>query len=145
MAHKHSELVQHAHSHGSHAFTHTLLHQHSYKPRSAKRQLSYYFSMHAGSFRVSVIHQTLTRTTGFLMCVHDYSCACVYTHKTNHFVYLCFILILFVLQSLKQKKFNIDEAKVRVCLSVAQHISETSEAIAIKFDKVTDWLSYENA
>ena len=35
--------------------------------------------MHAGSFRVSVIHQTLTWTTGFLTCVRDCSCACVYT------------------------------------------------------------------
>ena len=33
--------------------------------------------VHAGSFSVSVIHQTLTWTTGSLACVHDHSC--VYT------------------------------------------------------------------
>ena len=38
-------------------------------------------SMHAGSFRVSVIHRTLTRTTGYFTCVRDYSYACVNTHK----------------------------------------------------------------
>ena len=33
-----------------------------------------------------------------------------------------------------------------VCLSIASHNSETSEAIAVKFDKVTDWLCiHENA
>ena len=37
------------------------------------------FSGHAGSFPVSVIHQTLTWTTGSLSCIHDHSCACVYT------------------------------------------------------------------
>ena len=35
--------------------------------------------MHAGSFSVSVIHQTLAWTTGCLMCVCDHSYACVYT------------------------------------------------------------------
>ena len=35
--------------------------------------------VHAGSFRVFVIHQTLTRTTGSLTCVRDYFYACVYT------------------------------------------------------------------
>ena len=35
--------------------------------------------VHAGSFPVSVIHQTLTWTTGSLTCVHDHSYACVYT------------------------------------------------------------------
>ena len=36
--------------------------------------------MRAGSFsRVSVIHRTLTWTTGSLTCVRDHSCACVYT------------------------------------------------------------------
>ena len=35
--------------------------------------------MHAGSFRVSVIHWTLTWTTGSLTSVRDHSCACVYT------------------------------------------------------------------
>ena len=33
----------------------------------------------AGSFRVSVIHRTLTWTTGSLTCVRGYSYACVYT------------------------------------------------------------------
>ena len=33
----------------------------------------------AGSFRVSVIHRTLTWTAGFLTCVRDYSYACVFT------------------------------------------------------------------
>ena len=32
-----------------------------------------------GSFRVSVIHRTLTWTTGSLTCVRDHSDACVYT------------------------------------------------------------------
>ena len=32
--------------------------------------------VHAGSFRVSVIHRTLT---GSLKCVRDYPCVCVYT------------------------------------------------------------------
>ena len=35
--------------------------------------------VHAGSFCVSVIHQTLTRTTGSVMCGHNHSYACVYT------------------------------------------------------------------
>ena len=35
--------------------------------------------MHAGSFCVFVIHQTLTWTTGSSMCVRDHSFACVYT------------------------------------------------------------------
>ena len=49
------------------------------------------------------------------------------------------------------EKVNIDEAKssvcvcISVCLFVANHISVTSEAIAIKFDTVTDCLSHENA
>ena len=33
----------------------------------------------AGSFRVSIIHRTLTCTTGALTCVRDPSYACVYT------------------------------------------------------------------
>ena len=36
--------------------------------------------VHAGSFCASIIHQTLTWTTGSLTCAHDHSCACVYTH-----------------------------------------------------------------
>ena len=35
--------------------------------------------VHAGSFRVFVIHRTLTWTTGFLTCVRDHSFTCVYT------------------------------------------------------------------
>ena len=35
--------------------------------------------MHAGSFRVFVIHQTLTRTAGSLTCICDYSCVYAYT------------------------------------------------------------------
>ena len=74
------ELVQHVHSCGSHAFTHTLTST-QLQPRGAKRQLSYYFSVHAGSFWVSVIQRTLTWTTGSLLCVCDHSCACVYTQE----------------------------------------------------------------
>ena len=32
-------------------------------------------------FRVSVIHQTLTWTTGFLTCVCDHAYACMYTRR----------------------------------------------------------------
>ena len=35
--------------------------------------------VHAGSFRVSVIHRTLTWTAGPLTCVRDHSNACTYT------------------------------------------------------------------
>ena len=60
--------------------THSLTHLHQQlQPRDVKRQLSYYFSVHAGSLRVSVIHQTLTWTTGSLSCVRDHSCTCIYT------------------------------------------------------------------
>ena len=37
--------------------------------------------VHAGSFCVSVIHQTLTWTTGSFTCVCDHSYACVYTRQ----------------------------------------------------------------
>ena len=37
------------------------------------------YEVHAGSFRVSVIHQTLTWTTGSLSCVSNHSYASVYT------------------------------------------------------------------
>ena len=73
---KRRELAQHAHSHGSQTFTHTLTSTQTstqLQPRGAKRQLSYYFSVHAGSFRVSVIQRTLTWTTGSLSCVHLYT------------------------------------------------------------------------
>ena len=36
--------------------------------------------VHAGSFRVSVIHRTLKWTIGSLTCVRDYSYACTRTH-----------------------------------------------------------------
>ena len=35
--------------------------------------------VHAGSFRVSVIHRSLTWSTAALTCVCDHSYACVYT------------------------------------------------------------------
>ena len=46
-----------------------------------KNQLSIYpvSKVHAGSLRVSVIHLTLTWTTGTLACVRDHSYACVHT------------------------------------------------------------------
>ena len=40
--------------------------------------------VHAGSFLVSVIHQTLTWTTGSLMCVRDHSYVCVYTQGLSN-------------------------------------------------------------
>ena len=78
MAQKRRKLAQHALSHGSHAFTHTLTST-QLQPCGAKHQLSYYFSGHAGSFSVSVFHGTLTWNTGSLSCVRDHSCACAYT------------------------------------------------------------------
>ena len=36
-----------------------------------------HYGVHAGSFRVSIIHQTLMGTTGALTCVRDHSYACV--------------------------------------------------------------------
>ena len=74
---KHCELVQLAHSHGSYTFTRTLTST-QLQPCCVKRQVIYCFSVHAGSFHVSIIHQTLTWTTGSLSCVHDHSCACLY-------------------------------------------------------------------
>ena len=73
------KLAQHAHPHGSRAFTHALAST-RLQPRGAKCQLSYYFSVHAGSFCISVIHQTLTWNTGYLSCVHGHSCACIHVH-----------------------------------------------------------------
>ena len=46
-------------SHGSHAFTHTLC-INTVITTCCKRQLSNYLSVHAESFHVSIIHQTLT-------------------------------------------------------------------------------------
>ena len=66
--------------------THSVTHFAStqLQPRGAKRQLSYNLSVHAGSFRVSVNHRTLTWTTGSLTCVRDHYCACVYTRVVGH-------------------------------------------------------------
>ena len=72
------------HSHRLHAFTHTVFTSTQLQQRGAKRQLSYYFYVHAGSFGVSVIHQTLTWTTGsFNVCTWSFLRVrihtCVYT------------------------------------------------------------------
>ena len=69
-------VATHTLSHGSNAFTHTLTST-QLQLRGAKRQLSYYFSVRAGSFRVSVIHRNLPWTTGSLSCLRHHSCACV--------------------------------------------------------------------
>ena len=78
------QLAQHAHSHHDLDRTHSLIVIHfrstQLQPHGAKRQLRYYFSVHAGSFRVSINHRTLTWTTGSLsayviILVH------VYTHR----------------------------------------------------------------
>ena len=45
---------------------------------------SWQYKVHAGSFRVSVIPQTLTWTTGSLTCIRDHSHACVYTLRSLH-------------------------------------------------------------
>ena len=37
------------------------------------------YKAHAGSFRVSIIHRTLTWPTGSLTCVRDHSCVFAYT------------------------------------------------------------------
>ena len=37
------------------------------------------YPVHAGSFRVSVIHRALIWTTGSLTCIHDHSYACICT------------------------------------------------------------------
>ena len=37
------------------------------------------YKVHAGSFRVSITHRTLTWTTGYLTCAPAHSYACVYT------------------------------------------------------------------
>ena len=76
---KRRELTQNAHSHGSRAFTHTLTPT-QVQPRDAKSQLSYYFSVHAGSFRFSESTELLHGlTTGSVTCVHDDYSACVCT------------------------------------------------------------------
>ena len=55
----------HTHMDNTYSLTHFTLTQ--LQPRCAKRQLSYYFSVHARSVRVSVIHRTLTWTTWSLL------------------------------------------------------------------------------
>ena len=69
--------ITHTHMDRTHSLTHFTSTQ--LQPRGAKHQLSYYLSVHAGSFLISVIHRTLTWTTGPLTCVHDHFCACIYT------------------------------------------------------------------
>ena len=66
----------HTHMDRAHSLSHFTSTQ--LQPRGMKRQLSYYFSVHAGCFRVYVIHQTLTWTTT-LTCICYHSCAYVYT------------------------------------------------------------------
>ena len=108
---KRHELVQHAYSRWSHAFTHShTLTSTQLQPRGAKRQLSYYVSAHAGSFRVSAIHQTLTWTTGSLSCVRDHSCVCAYTQglgtltasQHNVFDSEIFLVLLLILSTFRQ-------------------------------------------
>ena len=43
------------------------------------RNIIIIIKVHAGSFRVCIIHQTLTWTTGSLTCVRDHSYACIFT------------------------------------------------------------------
>ena len=74
---KRRELARHAHSHGSHAFTHILYTNHVV--RSASSAIIFQCMLGLFVFRVSVIHRTLTWTTGYVKCVCDHSCACVYT------------------------------------------------------------------
>ena len=59
----------------------------SYSPKESQLEQSCttqpkLIKVHAGSFRVSIIHQTLTRTAGTLTCVrdHSHSYACVRIH-----------------------------------------------------------------
>ena len=62
--------------------THSLTHFSSthLQLRGAKRQLSCYCSVRAGSFRVSIIHRTLTWTIlSSSTCVRGHFCAYVYT------------------------------------------------------------------
>ena len=40
--------------------------------------------MHAGSFRVSIIHRSLTWITGSLTCVRDYSYTCITHTEVGH-------------------------------------------------------------
>ena len=76
----------HAHEDCTHSLTHFTSTQ--IQPRGAKRQISYYFSVHAGSVRrVSATgsltcardHSFVCVYTGSLTCARDCSCVCVYT------------------------------------------------------------------
>ena len=53
--------------------------QESQLQQSRATQLLINYKAHAGSFRVSTIHRTLTWTTGSLTCVREHAYACVYT------------------------------------------------------------------
>ena len=58
---------------------------------------------------------------------------------------ICFVLV-FVFKVFMTEQVNMEEPEcLSVCVSVARHISATSEAIAITFDKVTASVSYGNA
>ena len=53
-----------------------------YRLQQPQEQRYPVLQVHAGAFRVSLIHRTLTRITGSLTCVRDYSYACLtYTHR----------------------------------------------------------------
>ena len=58
---------------------------HKRHPRSlrwkekAEIDQTFWLTVHAGSFCVSIIHRTQTWTTGFLPCARDHSYACMYT------------------------------------------------------------------
>ena len=43
-----------------------------------------YNKAHAGSFRVCIVHRTLTWTTGSLTCLRDHSYARIYTRRWSH-------------------------------------------------------------
>ena len=84
----------------THFHSHTW-HQHSYNQVVPSASSALLFPVHAGSFRVSVIHRTLTWTTGYLTCVRDHSnikhslcfptqVACLINHKLS-----CLWCILF--------------------------------------------------
>ena len=53
-----TQLTTHTHVDRTHSLTHVLTST-QLQPRDAKRQLSYYMSVPARFFRVSVIHRTL--------------------------------------------------------------------------------------
>ena len=130
---KRRKLPQHTHSHGSHAFTHTLTST-QLQPRGAKHQLSYSFSVRAGFFHVSIIHQPLTWTTGSLTCVHDHSCACIYTPTVSQHNLLDLYRLngfLVLLMGFKPSTFDINYNKYTIkflnkslqyCPCVQQHI-----------------------